>query len=245
MSTVSSRQCLPQSNTMVHDDYTASLPFWPRAPFNLTTHYSTSSIPILDASASNTGAHGNQDSTDGIIAEGSANCNPRLPASSHLHPPVSCSALPEPPHVASMAKLRVFLSDELVVQPMTVRDIRHRYILWKSTGVLEDLRSDDMSNLIRLLGTLSTSESGRPHDSPHVHPRAFNMAQSTFVPHWDLIERIGQDKRWLRYPLLPSDHYWLMRAALARFSGIVHASEEHLRFSIASSLTCDTRTISG
>ncbi|KAI0787775.1 hypothetical protein C8Q74DRAFT_1196813 [Fomes fomentarius] len=117
-----------------------------------------------------------------------------------------------------MAKLRAFLFDQSSPWLFTVRDIRHRYTLWKSAGVLRDLHSEDMSALICLLGTLSTSELRKPHASSHAHPRAFHMSKAASAPYWQFIERIGQDKRWLRYPLLPSDHYWLMRAALARVS---------------------------
>ncbi|KAI0707413.1 hypothetical protein C8Q76DRAFT_800739 [Earliella scabrosa] len=117
-----------------------------------------------------------------------------------------------------MARLRALLSRQDAPPSLTVRDIRHRYALWKSSAVLNDLRSDDMSSLIRLLGTLSVSEYGKPPHIPHSHPHALHMPKTNFAPHWEFIERIGHDKRWLRYPLLPSDHYWLMRAALARYT---------------------------
>ncbi|KAI0714298.1 hypothetical protein C8T65DRAFT_738765 [Cerioporus squamosus] len=116
-----------------------------------------------------------------------------------------------------MDKLRDFLSSQSNPRPMTVREIRHRYNFWKTHRVLDKMASLELSSLIRLLGTLSISEYGHPQTSRYTHPRASQMLQSTFAPHWTFIKQIGKDKRWLRYPLLPSDHYWLMRAYLALF----------------------------
>lgn len=139
----------------------------------------------------------------------------------------NCSALPENrtpdisvdalPHVSSMRKFCVFLSSQETPRIYTIRGIRSRYTLWASQRVLHDLGSQDMSSLIRLLGTLSTAVFGQPLDGLHTHPRALQMPFNSFAPHWDLISHIVAHKRWLRYPLYPSDHYWLLRGELTRF----------------------------
>ncbi|TFK94041.1 hypothetical protein K466DRAFT_477410 [Polyporus arcularius HHB13444] len=116
-----------------------------------------------------------------------------------------------------MGKLRDFLSSQPNPRPMTVREIRHRYQFWKTHHVLHKMTSLELSSLIRLLGTLSISEYGHPQTSLYTHPRASQMPESTFVPHWTFLKQVGKDKRWLRHPLLPSDHYWLLRAYLALF----------------------------
>ncbi len=128
-------------------------------------------------------------------------------------------ALHDGPHVHSMAKLRTFLSEERdVPNSYTIRDIRHRYVLWKSDGVLHNFGPTDMSSLIRLLGTLSILPSTKPLGLFHSHSRAFHMPPSAFVPHWRFLATVFRDKRYaLRYPLLPSDRYWMMRAHLAGF----------------------------
>ena len=167
--------------------------------------YSTSSAPTLNAKSHNILVHSEDDAA--VSTESSGDDHP-----------VESIATFEPPHVRSMARLRALLSRQDALPSLTVRDIRHRYALWKSSAVLNDLRSDDLSSLIRLLGTLSVSEYGKPQHIPHSHPHALHMPRTNFAPHWEFIERIGHDKRWLRYPLLPSDHYWLMRAALARYT---------------------------
>ncbi|KAI1797240.1 hypothetical protein LXA43DRAFT_1089124 [Ganoderma leucocontextum] len=116
-----------------------------------------------------------------------------------------------------MAKLRAFLSEERdIPHSYTIRDIRHRYVLWKSNGALHNLSPTDMSSLIRLLGTLSIPPSTTPLGLFHTHPRASHMPPS--VPHWRFLATVFRDKRYsLRYPLLPSDRYWMMRAHLAGF----------------------------
>ena len=127
--------------------------------------------------------------------------------------------LPHMPHLQSMTKLRAFLSDATdVPRAYTARDIRHRYLLWRSQGVLHNLSSTDISSLIRLLGTLSLSTSNELYSSIHSHPRVSHMSRSAYAPHWDLLTTMYRDKRYsLRYPLPPSDRYWMMRAYLAMF----------------------------
>ena len=136
-------------------------------------------------------------------------------------------ALQDGSHVRSMAKVRAFLSEERdMPHPYTVRDLRHRYVLWKSNGVLHHLSPVDMSSLIRLLGTLSISPPTKPIGSFHTHPRASHMPPSAFVPQWRFLATVFRDKRYyLRYPLLPSDRYWMMRAHLAAFFERVRHSQ--------------------
>ncbi len=132
---------------------------------------------------------------------------------------------PQTRAVNSMGKLRDFLSSQPNPRPMTVREIRHRYQFWKTHHVLHKMTSLELSSLIRLLGTLSISEYGHPQTSLYTHPRASQMPESTFVPHWTFLKQVGKDKRWLRHPLLPSDHYWLLRAYLALFWEQVQTGE--------------------
>ncbi|RPD59999.1 hypothetical protein L227DRAFT_502476 [Lentinus tigrinus ALCF2SS1-6] len=121
-----------------------------------------------------------------------------------------------------MGKCRDLLSPQPNPLLLTVRDIRNRYHFWKTTHVLNKMSSTELSSLICLLGTLSISEYGHPQTSSYTHPRASQMQASTFAPHWAFIEEIVGDKHRLRYSLLPSDHYWLMRAYLVQ-------SREHLQ----------------
>ena len=116
-----------------------------------------------------------------------------------------------------MAKLRAFLSLHEASPILSPRQIRHRYILWAEQGVLGDLGAKDMSLLVRLLGTLSTSKSTQVSKDLYVHPKAAQMPESAFGDHWDLITQVVAHKRWLKYPLYPSDHYWLLRRDIARF----------------------------
>ncbi len=194
-----------------------------------------------NASVSGPNVGGHRVTEDGRYASASPDSPVlELPSLPHI---VGSSTFPESPHVRSMAKLRAFLFDQSAPWLFTVRDIRHRYTLWKSAGVLRDLRSEDLSALICLLGTSSASETRKPHASPHTHPRAFHMPKSASAPYWQFIERIGQDKRWLRYPLLPSDHYWLMRAALARVSEFMQTGETNWPSWVPKSLSPDHRSV--
>ncbi|TBU43773.1 hypothetical protein BD309DRAFT_863645 [Dichomitus squalens] len=119
-----------------------------------------------------------------------------------------------------MAKLRAFLSGVPdVPRTYTIRDIRHRYLLWKSHGVLRNLSPMDISSLICLLGTLSLSTSTVPYSTLYSHPGAPLMKCPTYNPPWELLATLFCDKRYsLRYPLVSSDRYWMMRTYLARFS---------------------------
>lgn len=149
-----------------------------------------------------------------------------VPAAVDLNPN-PLLALQDGPHVRSMAKLRAFLSEEQeILPPYTIRDLRHRYVLWKSSGVLHNLSPMDMSSLICLLGTLSISPSTKPLGSLHTHPRASHMSLSVVVPQWRFLATVFRDKRYsLRYPLLPSDRYWMMRTHLAAFFEQVQSSQ--------------------
>lgn len=117
----------------------------------------------------------------------------------------------------SMGKCRDFLSTKPNPLPLAVHELRNRYKFWRAKRVLGHMTSSELSSLICLLGTLSISEYGHPQASPYTHPRAFQMDEFAFAPHWAFIEEIIHDKGRLRYPLLSSDHYWQMRAHLARF----------------------------
>ncbi|KAI0635804.1 hypothetical protein C8Q77DRAFT_1052554 [Trametes polyzona] len=119
-----------------------------------------------------------------------------------------------------MAQLRAFLDADILgneSRRYTVRQIRHRYMLWNHDGVLHHLGSRYMSALICLLGSLSIAVPGKLPSSPHTHRRLPDMPVSNYVPHWNLVIRIGRDKQRLRYPLLPSDHYWLMHAYTSQY----------------------------
>ena len=62
------------------------------------------------------------------------------------------------------------------------------------------------------------------------------MSRSTYAPHWDLLTTIYRDKRYsLRYPLPPSDRYWMMRAYLAMF--LERGSSGQLSFDLATIAT--------
>lgn len=132
-------------------------------------------------------------------------------------PPPLPSPPDYPPHYNSMAKLRAFLSPHEVPYVRSIRDIRSRYTLWASKGVLGDLGAEDMSLLICLLGTLSINKHGEPIAGSYVHPRATEMPRNAFGSHWKMVSLIAGHKRWLKYPLLPSDHYWLFRLSVTRF----------------------------
>ncbi|KAM5531013.1 hypothetical protein V8D89_015340 [Ganoderma adspersum] len=133
-----------------------------------------------------------------------------------------------------MAKVRAFLSEERdMPHPYTIRDLRHRYVLWKSNGVLHHFSPVDMSSLIRLLGTLSISLPTKPISSFHTHPRTSHMPPSAFVPQWRFLTTVFRDKRYsLRYPLLPSDRYWMMRAHLAAFFERVQSNPQEAEGSL-------------
>ncbi|KAI0671477.1 hypothetical protein C8Q78DRAFT_972714 [Trametes maxima] len=119
-----------------------------------------------------------------------------------------------------MEKLRVFLfqqNEHSDLLRYTVRTIRHRYLTWKRDKVLYHLGPREMSALIVLFGTLSTSAPGRPPNNIFARRHRIDMPETDFAAHWDLVVGIYRDKRRLRYPLLVSDHYWLMRARLAGY----------------------------
>ncbi|KAI9000605.1 hypothetical protein BD414DRAFT_451072 [Trametes punicea] len=139
----------------------------------------------------------------------------------HIERPADPSAFStERIHASSLERLRSFLHDHSLDDPMSpysARQIRHRYLLWKREGSLRHLSSHDMSSLISFFGTLSMSTPGKPYKSIYAHRRLPDMPEVSFCPHWHLVLGICRDKQWLRYPLLQSDLYWLMRARLVRF----------------------------
>ncbi|KAI0833323.1 hypothetical protein BC628DRAFT_1308336 [Trametes gibbosa] len=119
-----------------------------------------------------------------------------------------------------MARLRAFLDSESLgydSRKYTIRQIRHRYVLWKRDGVLHLLGPRCMSSIVCLLGSLSLSDPGNPSNSFHTHPRQSDMPASNNAPHWDMVVAICQDKQRLHFPLLTSDRYWLMRAHIVRY----------------------------
>ena len=128
-------------------------------------------------------------------------------------------------HPHSMAELREFLYSQGSAPTLTISEIRRRYISWAVEGTLRDLSAQDMSLLIRLFGTLSVTEQGHPSKALYVHPMASQMQPDALGSHWDMITHIVGHKRWLKYPLHHSDHYWLLRRNLARYWEHRHSSK--------------------
>ncbi|KAI0649388.1 hypothetical protein C8Q79DRAFT_904457 [Trametes meyenii] len=140
-----------------------------------------------------------------------------------------------------MEKLRAFLfqKDTHNDSPRyTVRTIRHRYLTWKRERVLHHLGPREMSALIILFGTLSTSTPGQPSNNIFARRHRIDMPESDFAPHWDLVLGICQDKRRLQYPLLISDTYWLMRARLAGFLQRVDSGNTQAELWLSSAKQC-------
>ncbi|KAI0775318.1 hypothetical protein BD413DRAFT_662612 [Trametes elegans] len=128
--------------------------------------------------------------------------------------------LPTGPHVSSMAELHAFLNVKKLRRDTpryTVRKIRHRYMTWKTDGVLHHLSAHDMSALICLLGSLIVSVPGRPRPSSHSHRRLHDMSATASHPRWELVLGICRDKQQLGHSLFTSDLYWRMRGLIARF----------------------------
>lgn len=139
------------------------------------------------------------------------------------------AALQEAPHRSSIAKLRTFLDAESLhddSRRYTVRHIRHRYLLWKHENVLHHLGPFHMSSIIRLLGSLSISDPGKPFKPLYSHRRLPDMPESNYGPHWDTIIMICRDKQRLQYPLSTSDRYWLMRARIGKYQEYAETSRE-------------------
>ncbi|KAH9856586.1 hypothetical protein C2E23DRAFT_721833 [Lenzites betulinus] len=119
-----------------------------------------------------------------------------------------------------MSQLCAFLGSKTLSpesRRYSVRQIRHRYFVWKREGVLHLLGPRYMSAIICLLGSLSLATHEPSPNSPHTHPRQTDMPASNRAPHWNMIIRICQDKERLHLPLLTSDRYWLMHAHIVRF----------------------------